>query len=228
MEQQMWTSVFENRSVDLQDEWTLIMNDSIQPGHPGRGSYQYIRGSFARFRCSLCRRGWPSRRVQVVFHFSLDAVNGRGTVKVRRFKQNCRRCANAPMEEPSFEEENVDVMVEKLMEKIRFRCYGEDVGDSNRASHFSGRVNGPHESAHCEACRAGICTGPVRLTSICADVQVPPPQHQKKSIILSRAVGQELTGVKNLLMCTIRTLQMIQMILGFRQADAPDLVQFWF
>ncbi|XDV21955.1 hypothetical protein PO909_026945 [Leuciscus waleckii] len=67
-----------------------------------------------------------SKRVQVVFHFHLD--------------KKCRRCNEAKMEDPNFPVENIDVLIERLVEKIRMR------------------VNGPHESAHCEACRLGVCS----------------------------------------------------------------------
>ncbi|XP_017333436.1 receptor-transporting protein 3 isoform X2 [Ictalurus punctatus] len=157
MEDQEWMNVFRTRAEDLQDEWTLYMDDSIQPKNAEPGFYEYLRGSFAQFRCSKCGRSWPSKRVIVVFHFSLNAASGRGSVKVRRFKQECKRC-NAPQKEkPKFGKENIDVMVEKLIEKIKFRCYKENVGESSRPSHFTGKVNGPHESAHCEACQLGIC-----------------------------------------------------------------------
>lgn len=112
---------------------------------------------FCRFRCTGCGRSWPSKKVMVVFHFSRNAAKGCGSVKVRSCKQECRRC-NAPRKEkPTFTRENIDVMVEKLIEKIKFRCYGENVGESSRFSRFSGDVNGPHESSHCEACQLGIC-----------------------------------------------------------------------
>lgn len=93
----------------------------------------------------------------VIFHYSRDAASGSGSVKVRRCKQECRRCTSPKKEKPKFSQENIDVMVEKLIEKIKIRCYGENFGESNRTSHFSGRVNGPHESTHCEACQMGIC-----------------------------------------------------------------------
>ncbi|KAF4083068.1 hypothetical protein AMELA_G00135790 [Ameiurus melas] len=157
MEDQEWVNMFRTRAEDLQDEWTLYMDDSIQPKNAKPGFYEYLRGSFAQFLCSKCGRYWPSKRVMVVFHFSLDAASGRGSVKVRRFKQECRRCSAPRKENPKFGKENIDVMVEKLIEKIKFRCYNEKVGESSRASHFTGKVNGPHESAHCEACQLGIC-----------------------------------------------------------------------
>ncbi|KAK3533904.1 hypothetical protein QTP70_034899 [Hemibagrus guttatus] len=93
----------------------------------------------------------------VVFHYSRDAARGHGSVKARRMKQECRRCNVASKEMPTFRQENIDVMVEKLIEKIKVRCYGEDTRESNRVSRFFGRVNGPHESAHCEACQLGVC-----------------------------------------------------------------------
>lgn len=93
----------------------------------------------------------------MVFHYSCNAESGRGIVKVRPCKQECRRCLVPKKENPNFGHENIDVMVEKLIEKIKIRCYRENMGESNRVSHFTGRVNGPHESAHCEACQLGIC-----------------------------------------------------------------------
>lgn len=111
-----------------------------------------------RFTCSLCRRSWASKRVQVIFHFYLNPTSYLGTIKVRRFKQKCKRCAGARMEDPNFSVENIDVLVERLVGKICVRCYKENLGETNRPSTFSGRINGPHESLHCEACQLGVCS----------------------------------------------------------------------
>ncbi|XP_060721043.1 receptor-transporting protein 3-like [Tachysurus vachellii] len=157
MENQKWMSVFRMRAENLQDQWTLYMDDSIQPQRPDPGFYEYIKGSYAQFRCSGCGRSWPSKRVLVVFHFSSDVASGHGSVKARRCKQECRRCSHPRKEMPTFSQENIDVMVEKLIEKIQIRCYGQNAGQSNRVLNFSGNVNGPHESGHCEACKLGIC-----------------------------------------------------------------------
>ncbi|KAI4901561.1 hypothetical protein NFI96_011367 [Prochilodus magdalenae] len=156
---EQWVSVFQDSAAKLEGhEWMLEMDDSIKPGQTQRSWYQYIRNSYAQFRCSLCRRSWPSKRVQVLFHFFLDSSLHHGTVKVKCFKQKCRRCAEAKMEEPRFTVENIDVMVEKLIEKIRIRCYGEEPEESNRNLRFTGRVDGPHERMHCEACIMGVCS----------------------------------------------------------------------
>lgn len=159
MASMLWENSLREKSSDLhEDTWHITIDDSIEPHRQARDWYQYISGSFARFRCSLCKRGWVSKRVQVVFHFNLNAAKREGTIKLRRFKQKCRRCNEARMEDPNFAVENIDVLIERLVEKIRMRCYSENLGENNRPSVFSGRVNGPHESQHCEACQSGICS----------------------------------------------------------------------
>lgn len=119
--------------------------------------FLYIFTFNCRFKCSLCRRSWASTRVQVIFHFHLNSACSQGTIKVRRFKQKCKTCSDAQMEDPNFSVGNIDVLVERLVEKIRMRCYKEDLGETNRSSKFYGRVNGPHEMLHCEACQHGVC-----------------------------------------------------------------------
>ncbi|XP_067272511.1 receptor-transporting protein 2-like [Pseudorasbora parva] len=155
----LWESSLQAKASELHDDsWHITITDSIEPHNQARDWHQYISGSFARFTCSLCKRSWMSKRVQVVFHFHLNTTRKEGTIKLRRFKQKCRRCNEAKMEDPNFPVENIDVLINRLVEKIRMRCYKEDLGETNRPSVFSGRVNGPHESAHCEACRLSICS----------------------------------------------------------------------
>ncbi|XP_030646981.1 receptor-transporting protein 3-like [Chanos chanos] len=154
-----WRNIFlEKTREHFQDQWSLTFDDNIEEIQQGSGGwYQYIRGSFARFTCSLCKRSWPSKKVLVIFHFTLFHERSEGKVKVRRYRQKCRRCLQAQMEEPLFTGENIKVLVDKIIEKIRMRCYNENIGKQNRFSQFHGRVNGPHERAHCEACLKGIC-----------------------------------------------------------------------
>ncbi|XP_067254594.1 receptor-transporting protein 2-like [Chanodichthys erythropterus] len=155
----LWESSLQAKASELHgDTWHITINESIEPHKQACDWHQYISGSFARFECSLCRRAWMSKRVQVVFHFHLDTARKQGTIKLRRFKQMCRRCNEAQMENPNFPVENIDVLIGRLVEKIRVRCYKENLGEKNRPSVFNGRVNGPHESAHCEACRLGVCS----------------------------------------------------------------------
>lgn len=76
---------------------------------------------------------------------------------MRRFRQNCKKCAEAPMEEPRISSENIEILMESLVEKIRIKCYHEDVDELGlEFEHL--RVTSPHEPDHCEGCLEGICT----------------------------------------------------------------------
>ncbi|KAM9358465.1 receptor-transporting protein 2-like [Symphorus nematophorus] len=151
-----WTGTFQIKIENLQkeDSWRLEFDDSLVPNSPEYDWEQYIRNTGARFKCTKCGRTWPSNRVMVVFHMRL--TSGQGVVKVRRFRQNCKRCNEAPMEKPSITPENVDILLENLVEKIRIKCYHEDLGRGNRPP-VSLVSKSPHEPSHCEACRHGIC-----------------------------------------------------------------------
>ncbi|XP_041791712.1 receptor-transporting protein 2-like [Chelmon rostratus] len=157
MAQQEWKSIFQNKADSLPqgDSWSLEFDDRIVPNSPDPGWVQYIRNTSARFKCTKCGRAWPSNWVKVVFHMRL--THGQGQVKVRRFRQNCKMCAAAPKEEPSITSENIDILLENLVDKIRIKCYHEDLGRGNRPF-VNLDVRSPHEPAHCEACSHGICT----------------------------------------------------------------------
>ncbi|XP_041912186.1 receptor-transporting protein 3-like isoform X2 [Alosa sapidissima] len=158
---QDWEITFEERTEELVedygDSWRLKFDDNIEPDNPAQDWFQYIRGAFARFQCSKCKKTWPSRRVLVVFHFRLDGRKRKGTVEARRFRQECRRCQEAKMEEPQFDSDNIEVLLEKLVERIRMRCYRETLDGIQRDFRPVGRSEGPHESSHCEACLKGVC-----------------------------------------------------------------------
>ncbi|KAK6320665.1 hypothetical protein J4Q44_G00097720 [Coregonus suidteri] len=156
---QEWASVLQDtiEEHDIEDTWSIEFDDAIVPDHPAGGWQQYISGAFARFMCSKCKRAWPSKRVLVVFHMRLLAVENKGMVKVKRFRQKCKKCVPSQMEEPHFKAENIEVLLEKLVEKILVKCYDKDPGEKNSSFHFDGRIDGPHEAAHCEACQHGIC-----------------------------------------------------------------------
>ncbi|KAA0712475.1 Receptor-transporting protein 3 [Triplophysa tibetana] len=152
-----WNNAIRQKYTELHGHtWHVEFDDSITPDGTAPGWYQYISGSFAGFTCSLCKRYWASKRVQVIFNFHLNSSK-QGTIKVRRIKQECKSCDEAQMEEPNFPDENVDVLVERVVTKIRMRCYRENLGDTNRASKLYDKIEGPHESSHCEACQLGIC-----------------------------------------------------------------------
>ncbi|XP_041914117.1 receptor-transporting protein 3-like [Alosa sapidissima] len=130
MSLQEWQGIFAKKAVKLHGHhWSIEFDDSIVPDNTAQHWFQYIRGAFL-----LCQG-----------------------VKVRRFRQECRECFGAEMEEPQFEQENIDVMLEKLGEKICIRCYQDNLGENSRQFRPHQWYGDPHESSHCEACKKGIC-----------------------------------------------------------------------
>ncbi|XP_073699916.1 receptor-transporting protein 4-like [Garra rufa] len=155
----LWNSSLQKKASDLHgDTWNIETDGTIVENNPAPNWHQYISGSYADFKCSLCRRTWGSSRVQVVFNFHLNKPTRQGTIKLRCYKQECRTCNEAQWEDPDFSVFNTDKLVEKLVKNIRKKCYGEYPDEENRSSMFNDRLTGPHESAHCEACRLGICS----------------------------------------------------------------------
>nr|WKB06511.1 receptor-transporting protein 3 [Dicentrarchus labrax] len=157
MEKSKGTSIFQIKAKNLKqgNSWSLEFDDSLVPKRPNPCWKLCIGSTSARFSCTKCGRGWPSVRVKVVFHMRL--LHGHGTVKVKPLGQQCKTCEGAPMEKPSVTSRNIDILLDNLVEKIRIKCYHEDLVRRNKPF-ISHDVSRPHEPAHCEACTQGICT----------------------------------------------------------------------
>ncbi|MBN3298526.1 RTP3 protein, partial [Amia calva] len=110
-----------------------------------------------RFTFSLCNKRWASAQVKLVFRMQLNKSQGRGKVIVHWYKRKCRVCEGSTFEEPNFSDDNVKKMLDKLMEKIRFKFYNERHSQTRNYFYFERDMNGPHEEKHCEACIKGIC-----------------------------------------------------------------------
>ncbi|KAK7889365.1 hypothetical protein WMY93_024925 [Mugilogobius chulae] len=149
-----WREIFETEIEEYTDDrWYLHFDDNIKPKKPDHGREKYITKTFGWFTCRKCKRQWPSNYVTVVFHFRLNKKD-QGHVKVRRLKQNCKYCKNAPMEKPRIDTEHIEILMENLVKKIREKCYQENVPKSDKR-HLV-KSESPHEPDHCEGCKAGI------------------------------------------------------------------------
>lgn len=152
-----WTAIFkdEAKSFLRGHDWHLEFDYSLETNETSCGEWKlYIRNTCARFRCSECRRSWPSNQVKVVFHMRLTGT--RGIVKIRPYRQNCKVCTEAQMVKPIIEDNNIKVLMENLVKKIRIKCYHEKLGKGRR--YFKRYdVDSPHEPSHCEGCLKGIC-----------------------------------------------------------------------
>ncbi|XP_041065687.1 receptor-transporting protein 3-like [Carcharodon carcharias] len=155
-----WVQLFNRKVLNLAhtDCWNIAQDDDLLPQQTPAGWNWYRTSSFARFHCSTCSNGWASARALILFNMRLR--NGTGDVKVRFFKQQCRRNHDeeANFVEPVFSEENIKQVLDRLMTKIRQRCYQEDIGERKAFLERDCNLDGPHETRHCEACRVGICS----------------------------------------------------------------------
>ncbi|KAL3047310.1 hypothetical protein OYC64_021520 [Pagothenia borchgrevinki] len=160
-----WMSIFQIKTNDLpeEDSWRLQFDEHIVPDSPNFGWKQYIRNTSAWFKCTSCGRGWPSNKVMVLFNMRL--TEREGVVKVRAFRQNCKKCSAAPMEKPTITPDNIDILLENLVKKIRIKCYHEDLGEEQKP-YLALEVKSPHEPAHCEACIAGYCNTALKLLKL--------------------------------------------------------------
>ncbi|XP_031715378.1 receptor-transporting protein 3-like [Anarrhichthys ocellatus] len=151
-----WTRLFQVTAMNLKpgDSWHLEFDENLMPNCKKPGWKKCIVSTSGRYKCSKCGRGWSSNKVRVACHMRLSYRQG--VVKVRPFRQNCKECSEAPMEKPSITSENIEILLKNVVEKIRIKCYNEDLG--KKIKPFT-RVDGqsPHEPAHCEACMQGIC-----------------------------------------------------------------------
>ncbi|XP_028259589.1 receptor-transporting protein 3-like [Parambassis ranga] len=111
-----WREIFKTEAANLEEEkkhiWDLEFDDSITPKWPQQGWSVCNWKTSGRFRCDLCRRTWPSNLVTVVFIMRLK--NGRGIVKTRLYRQNCKICKNAPMVKPDVDSTNIHSLMESL------------------------------------------------------------------------------------------------------------------
>ncbi|XP_075425561.1 uncharacterized protein LOC142465485, partial [Ascaphus truei] len=126
-----------------------------------------------RFRCSNCGRRWASLKVHLVFYMKLVRTST-GQVTMNIFKQKCNKCNDASYEYPTFDREkqqdilteengaqfdreNIEIVINMLVTRIRIKCYGEQVEDEPKRRFITdGRPGGPHDDTNCEACTLGI------------------------------------------------------------------------
>ncbi|KAJ8273242.1 hypothetical protein GJAV_G00099320 [Gymnothorax javanicus] len=116
----------------------------------------YCPSARGNFRCGACSKTWPSARISLLFRYRLLSEEARGTVLMRPFGQECRRCVGA-FERPGFSREEIKKVLLNLIGKIKKNCYGEhEEGSRDFLSSEKVRTK-PHESSLCEACHQGMC-----------------------------------------------------------------------
>ncbi|XP_074860596.1 receptor-transporting protein 3-like [Carettochelys insculpta] len=158
---EIWQQIFAQKIEQMKpgDRWTRKMDYNLQSNDLDPGWKQFLqRHAFARFQCSQCWHTWQSAQVNILFHMHLDRKQRQGQVKMRIFRQECKKCLVPELEPPEFSQENIERVLENLVLKISGKCYRDAINPKAEAKIIvEDQTMGPHDSAHCEACRSGIC-----------------------------------------------------------------------
>ncbi|XP_019358602.1 PREDICTED: receptor-transporting protein 2-like [Gavialis gangeticus] len=159
---EMWKQIFlqKMQQVHPGDKWALKLDNNLQPNVLGPGWMQFLQQhAFGRFQCLQCHHAWQSAQVHVLFHIHLDRRRRRGWVKMKIFRQECKKCLLVMLEEPQFSSPNVKRVLDSLGQKIHQKCYGEAVHPNSVPATVAGDpTKEPHDSTCCEACGLGVCS----------------------------------------------------------------------
>uniref|UniRef100_A0A8C3KTE2 3CxxC-type domain-containing protein n=1 Tax=Calidris pygmaea TaxID=425635 RepID=A0A8C3KTE2_9CHAR len=157
-----WQDIFAEKIADvhLTEPWMLQEDDTLQVHVLKPGWKEFVHWSPpcpGRFRCSQCLHEWSSAKVHILFH--MCRRQGHGTVRMRAFRQACRRCPDPQLEEAEFNYETVEKLLHNLVLKILQYFYHVSVQPSDLLEVVvDAPVAGPHDSNRCEGCQLGICS----------------------------------------------------------------------
>ncbi|XP_073445480.1 receptor-transporting protein 3-like [Dendrobates tinctorius] len=161
MEDYKWQTLFETEKQELNmcgrkiHVWSFCVDEHLQVQ---QGYLQYTQRTFARFQCSHCCRWWNSAQVHILFLIRLDAKSRCGTVKMKIFRQRCRRCNVSTFEKAEISEGNSKRVIINLISKIQSKFYErKNTRPPLEPEVYSDVVEGPHEKKYCEACKMQVC-----------------------------------------------------------------------
>ncbi|XP_056419193.1 receptor-transporting protein 3-like [Hyla sarda] len=137
-------------------QFSYSLEDNLTEEQKKKGWKISQTTKFACFTCSKCSHFWNSSRVSLIFHYSLGKTKT-GTVLLRPFGQMCRQCDYDNFINPKFKEENVKVILENLILKIRKNCYREKIDSDIQDRKYPKIRTKPHEKDLCEDCIEGVC-----------------------------------------------------------------------
>ncbi|XP_075122792.1 receptor-transporting protein 4-like [Leptodactylus fuscus] len=165
MEAETWEEEFYNEIEErgVPGDWEFYEDENLCMEERGA---KYTQRTFGRFRCSGCKRRWNSAEVHVLFLISLNKYTQQGTVKMRIFRQECKKCSFPELEEPEISYENVTRIIKNLVNRILLVFYGAKKAQGDlKPEVYSKDMEGPHDKEHCEACKMMICRWQVVATN---------------------------------------------------------------
>ncbi|XP_073445485.1 receptor-transporting protein 3-like [Dendrobates tinctorius] len=171
--------------------WVLCEDEGL--GVQEKGA-KYTQRTFARFKCSGCKRWWNSAEVHVLFFMNLNRALKQGTVKMRIFRQECKKCSIPKLEKPEISHENIIRITRNLVNRIMQVFYGEKKAKQElKPEVYSNDMEGPHDKEHCEACKLMVCKWQIMATKDQTVVggysTYKEPAHKTESKVKSRSEG---------------------------------------
>ncbi|XP_075058427.1 receptor-transporting protein 3-like [Mixophyes fleayi] len=157
MDAGLWADEFDSEIEESQvlDNWKLHVDEDLQIQ---MGWLRYTQRSYGKFRCSRCRRSWKSAEIHVLFLMNLNKVLRQGTVRMRIFKQECKKCIFPVMEKAEISHENIKRIIINLANRIQQVFYGQRERSQNlKPEVYGSDMEGPHDKEHCEGCKLQIC-----------------------------------------------------------------------
>uniref|UniRef100_A0A8C5MVK3 3CxxC-type domain-containing protein n=1 Tax=Leptobrachium leishanense TaxID=445787 RepID=A0A8C5MVK3_9ANUR len=157
MNESNWKSAF---NVEIEDQgipdlWTLTMDEAFQNQ---QGWLVYNQKTFARFCCSHCTRWWDSAQVRIIFLIKKDRGFKQGKIRMKIFRQKCKRCLWAVLEDPNITDTNIYRVIFNLVNKIQQKFYSRNLGiEDLNPEVYNDYLDGPHDKARCEACILNVC-----------------------------------------------------------------------
>ena len=136
----MYPSLHDDVMVLLEDEglYFTFLNSDVP------SLKEYSTNIMGRFQCnnrSCSNSGWSSKRIAIKIHM----YHGR-KYNAKVYHQRCIRC-----KQPS-----EPILDDSYAERVAYRLKKWSGIEQDRPPRFYGS-KGPHESALCEGCKAGIC-----------------------------------------------------------------------
>ncbi|XP_075194620.1 receptor-transporting protein 3-like [Anomaloglossus baeobatrachus] len=157
MENSNWQKLFDNerQNQGIPQKWSFCVDEHLQRQ---QGYLQYTQHTFASFQCSFCGRRWNSAQVHILFLIRWDAKFRNGTVKMKIFRQSCRRCNASTFEKAEISDENSKRVIINLIIKIQSKIFErKNTRQPLEPEVYNDDMEGPHEKKNCEACMMKVC-----------------------------------------------------------------------
>ncbi|XP_017665994.1 PREDICTED: receptor-transporting protein 2 [Lepidothrix coronata] len=114
-----WQDIFKEKLAEMHvtEQWTLQEDDTLRVKALSPHWKEFVqRCALGRFQCSQCCHKWTSAKVLILFH--MRQCPGWGIIRMRVFRQECRRCPNPQLEYPEFSLETVERILHNLMDVV--------------------------------------------------------------------------------------------------------------